>query len=92
MIGWATTCGMNWLQTFVSGVLCDRQTLLTSPWLMFLSAPVTPAEPWSLSTGRQTILLTRRVTSRPRCDRRVRSSFGSSPAMTSSIVMNSSGS
>ena len=45
MIGWATTWGMNWLQTFVSGVLCDRQTLLTRPWLMFLSAPVTPAEP-----------------------------------------------
>ena len=26
-------------------VLCDRATLLTEPWLMFLSAPVTPAEP-----------------------------------------------
>ena len=26
---------------------------------MFLSAPVTPAEPWSLSTGRSTILFTR---------------------------------
>ena len=59
MIGWLTTCGMNWLQTLVSGVLCDRATLLTSPWLMFLSAPVTPAEPWSLSTGSRTSLLTR---------------------------------
>ena len=53
MTGWVTTCGMNWLQTLVSGVPCDRQTLLTMPWLMFLSAPVTPAEPWSLRTGRQ---------------------------------------
>ena len=47
---------------------------------------MTPAEPWSLSTGSSTILLTRLVTSRPRCDRRLRSSLGSSPWWTRSIV------
>ena len=51
MIGWLTTWGMNWLQTLVKLLLCERATLFTEPWLMFLRAPVTPAEPWSLSTG-----------------------------------------
>ena len=63
-IGWLTTSGMNVLQALVSGVLCDRATLLTEPWLMFLRAPVTPAEPWSFSTGSITILLSRLVIER----------------------------
>ncbi len=60
---------MNWLQTLVNGVLCERFTLLTVPWLMFFKAPVTPAEPWSFSTGMATILLSVLVTSLPRCER-----------------------
>ena len=60
---------MNWLQTLVNGVLCERFTLLTDPWLMFFKAPVTPAEPWSLRTGMATILLTVLVTSLPRWER-----------------------
>ena len=39
MIGWLTIWGMNWLQTLVNGVLCERATLLTEPWLMFFKAP-----------------------------------------------------
>ena len=70
---------MNWLQTLVKVLLCERATLFTEPWLMFLSAPVTPAEPWSLRTGMATILLTIFVTSLPRCERYLRSSLGSSP-------------
>src|SRR3954467_15874611 len=53
----ATTWGMNWFQTLVSFEKRERFTLLTDPWLLFLSARVTPAEPWSLSTGSRTILL-----------------------------------
>ena len=79
MIGWVTTWGMNWLQTLVNVLLCERATLLTVPWLMFFKAPVTPAEPWSLSTGMATILLSVLVTSLPRCERYFRSSLGSSP-------------
>ena len=83
---------MNWLHAFVAGVLCDRATLLTRPWLMFFRAPVTPAEPWSFRTGSITSLLTRRVTKSPRCDRKFRSSFGSAPWETRFISMYSSGS
>ena len=91
-IGWLTISGMNMLQAFVSGVLCDRATLFTEPWLMFLSAPVTPPEPWSLSTGRKTILLTVLVISLPRWERKLRSSLGSWPGWTRFIETNSSGS
>ena len=38
-IGWLTTSGMNWLHALVSDVLCERATLLTEPWLVFLSCP-----------------------------------------------------
>ena len=51
MIGWLATVGMNWLQTLVPGVLWERATLFTKPWLMFFSAPVTPADPWSFKHG-----------------------------------------
>ena len=78
-IGWLTTSGMKVLQALESGVECDRATLLTEPWLMFLRAPVTPAEPWSLRTGSITILFSRFVMSVPRCERTVRSSLGSLP-------------
>ena len=59
MIGWLTTSGMNWLQTFAWAELCDRATLFTSPWLMFFRAPVMPADPWSFRTGSRITLLAR---------------------------------
>jgi hypothetical protein len=68
-------------------------TLLTEPWLMFLSAPVTPGRAVVLEHRQHHDLVDPlRVTSLPRCERRLRSSLGSSPWWTSSIVTNSSGS
>ena len=49
MIGWLTTAGMKATIAMLCGLECERKTLLTSPWLMFFRAPVTPAAWWSLS-------------------------------------------
>ena len=73
-----TTWGMNWLQTFVNELLCERATLFTCRDSCS-SKPRSPAEPWSFSTGMATILFTVFVTSMPRCERYLRSSLGSSP-------------
>src|SRR5262245_31614343 len=51
IVGMATTVGMKVLQALVAGVAWLRATLFTSPWDRFFRARVTPAEPWSFSTG-----------------------------------------